>query len=63
MIRLEKYHNGPKAKAMFSASEMDRRQAMVRQWMVENDVDVVVFNSIHNINYFSGFVYCAFGRN
>ncbi len=63
MIRLEKYHNGDKVFPTFSAAEMQRRQDMLRAWMAENDVDVVVFNSIHNINYFSDFVYCAFGRN
>ncbi len=63
MIRLEKYHNGEKVNPTFSAGEMQRRQDMLRAWMAENNVDVVVFNSIHNINYFSDFVYCAFGRN
>ncbi|PIE46654.1 MAG: creatininase [Gammaproteobacteria bacterium] len=63
MIRLEKYHNGDKAIPTFSAAEMQRRQDMLRAWMAENEVDVVVFNSIHNINYFADFVYCAFGRN
>ncbi len=63
MIRLEKYHNGDKAAPTFSAAEMQRRRDMLRAWMTENEVDVVVFNSIHNINYFADFVYCAFGRN
>ncbi len=62
MIRLEKYHNGDKATPTFSAAEMQRRQDMLRAWMADNDVDAVIFNSIHNINYFADFVYCSFGR-
>lgn len=62
MIRLEKYHNGEKVSPTFSDAEMQRRQSMLRAWMAENDVDAVIFNSIHNINYFSDFLYCAFGR-
>lgn len=62
MIRLEKYHNGEKVTPTFSATEMQRRQDNLRQWMAENHVDAVIFNSIHNINYYADFVYCAFGR-
>lgn len=63
MSRLEFWQNGEKVKGTFSAAEMQRRQTMVRQWMAENQVDAVILNSIHNINYFSDFVYCSFGRS
>ena len=31
--------------------------------MAREDIDAVLLTSIHNINYFTGFVYCAFGRS
>jgi len=30
--------------------------------MSDNKIDVALFTSIHNINYYADFVYCAFGR-
>ena len=30
--------------------------------MAENDIGACVFTSYHNINYYSGFLYCYFGR-
>jgi len=30
--------------------------------MAAEDIGAVLFTSIHNINYFSDFLYCAFGR-
>ncbi|WP_445399601.1 M24 family metallopeptidase [Zobellella sp. An-6] len=55
--------NGEKVRGMFSREEMLSRQQKLRQYMAANDVDAVLFTSYHNINYFSDFVYCRFGRD
>ncbi|NHI00442.1 MULTISPECIES: M24 family metallopeptidase [Oceanimonas] len=55
--------NGEKVRGMFSEAEMRSRQQKLRQYMAANDVDAVLFTSYHNINYFSDFVYCRFGRD
>ncbi|MEM8975703.1 MAG: aminopeptidase P family protein [Pseudomonadota bacterium] len=55
-------HNGSKATLPFSQSEYDRRLTQLRQIMVDNDVTVVFLTSMHNIAYYSGFLYCSFGR-
>ncbi|MBM7454773.1 Xaa-Pro aminopeptidase, partial [Oceanisphaera litoralis] len=55
--------NGDKVRGMFSNEEMASRQSKLRSYMAANDVDAVLFTSYHNINYFSDFVYCRFGRD
>ncbi|MBL1377640.1 M24 family metallopeptidase [Zobellella iuensis] len=55
--------NGEKVRGMFSREEMLSRQQKLRQYMAANEVDAVLFTSYHNINYFSDFVYCRFGRD
>ncbi len=62
MDRLVKWHNGEKEYSPFSDAEMTRRQNDIRGWMAENDVDACLFTSYHCINYYSGFLYCYFGR-
>lgn len=62
MDRLVKWHNGEKEYSPFSAAEMARRQDGIRAWMSGNDVDACLFTSYHCINYYSGFLYCYFGR-
>ena len=62
MVRTTRVHNGEKSFSPFSAAEMERRQNAVRNWMAENAVDACLFTSYHCINYYSGFLYCAFGR-
>ncbi|MEH6471676.1 MAG: M24 family metallopeptidase [Halopseudomonas sp.] len=57
-----KWNNGEKEYSPFSGAEMDRRQNDVRKWMASNDVDASLFTSYHCINYYSGFLYCYFGR-
>ncbi|WP_323784115.1 aminopeptidase P family protein [Thalassovita sp.] len=57
-----RFHNGEKAKLPFVATEYDERLAGLRQIMAETGVDAVVLSSMHNIAYYSGFLYCAFGR-
>ncbi|MEJ8475613.1 M24 family metallopeptidase [Roseibium algae] len=63
MKRTYKMKNGEKAFSPFSDSEMEGRQTKLRNTMAANDIDACLFTSYHNICYFSGFMYCAFGRN
>jgi creatinase len=42
---------------------MECRHARLRAHMEESELDVCLLTSYHNICYFSGFVYCSFGRN
>ncbi len=55
-------HNGSKAALPFSAGEYARRLGTLRQRMAERDIPTVLLTSMHNIAYYSGFLYCSFGR-
>ena len=55
-------HNGEKAPLPFSTGEYDRRLANLRSIMAQRDIPVVLLTSMHNIAYYSGFLYCSFGR-
>ena len=63
MEQLKTIRNGERVKPTFSASEMNRRLEALRAHMAERQIDVCLFTSIHNIHYFSDFLYCSFGRN
>ncbi len=54
--------NGDKAPLPFAAAEYDARLAGLRAIMAAEGVDACVLTSMHNIAYYSGFLYCAFGR-
>ena len=54
--------NGDKVKPTFSEPEMMRRLDGLRQTMEAMDLDWVLFTSMHNIHYYSDFLYCSFGR-
>jgi len=56
------FHNGEKAKLPFSNVEYDRRLSGLRKIMAERDIDAVLITSMHGVAYYSGFLYCAFGR-
>ncbi len=62
MHRMMQLHNGQKAFSPFSDEEMGRRQSAMREHMADNDIDCVILTSYHCINYYSGFLYCCFGR-
>lgn len=55
--------NGDKVVPTFSDAEMKGRLERLRAYMAAENVEAVVFTSYHNINYFSDFVYCRFGRD
>ena len=59
LLRIE---NGEKVKHTFSDQEYRNRQAKLRAYMAASDIDAVLFTSMHNINYYSDFLYCSFGR-
>ncbi|WP_417599549.1 aminopeptidase P family protein [Pararhodobacter oceanensis] len=46
----------------FAAEEYDARLKGLRAIMEAQGVESCVFTSMHNIAYYSGFLYCAFGR-
>ncbi|MBO0344116.1 aminopeptidase P family protein [Roseibium sp. CAU 1637] len=61
-LRIYEMNNGEKAFSPFSSTEMDSRQTKLRQLMSARDIDACLFTSYHGICYYSGFVYCSFGR-
>ncbi|MEM9330844.1 MAG: aminopeptidase P family protein [Pseudomonadota bacterium] len=56
------FQNGEKAKLPFSRPEYERRLSGLRAVMVERELDAVLLTSMHGVAYYSGFLYCAFGR-
>lgn len=62
MLHVTKWHFGKKEWSPFSDAEMSRRQNQLRQHLADNRIDAALFTSYHNINYYSGFLYCYFGR-
>ena len=62
MLHVFQWKNGDKEYSPFSASEMDRRQNAMRTHLAAKAIDAAVFTSYHGICYYSGFLYCYFGR-
>ncbi len=62
MLQTMEWHNGEKDYSPFSDTEMNRRQNALREWMSANNVDAALLTSYHCINYYSGWLYCYFGR-
>ena len=56
------FHNGEKAPLPFSRDEYDRRLAGLRQIMAAKGIEATILTSMHGVAYYSGFIYCAFGR-
>ncbi len=56
-----RFHQGEKS-LPFADAEYEARLIGLRRIMADRDVAVAVFTSMHNIAYYSGFLYCAFGR-
>ena len=57
-----RFHNGDKATLPFLPEEYEARLAGLRARMSAEGVTAALFTSMHNIAYYSGFLYCAFGR-
>ena len=54
--------NGEKAKLPFSNEEYNQRLIKLRSIMDKDNLDMIILTSMHNIAYYSGFIYCSFGR-
>lgn len=56
------FHNGDKAALAFTENEYKNRLSGLQTHMQSAGIDVVVLTSMHNVAYYTGFLYCAFGR-
>ena len=56
------FTKGSKVPLPFSDKEYENRLKGLRKIMVENNLDAIILTSIQNIAYYSGFLYCSFGR-
>ncbi len=56
-----RFHQGDRV-LPFEASEYDDRLEGLRDLMEMQGIDACVFTSMHSIAYYSGFLYCSFGR-
>lgn len=57
-----KFHNGEKAELPFAPEEYEARLKGLRAILRAAGADAAVLTSMHNVAYYSGFLYCAFGR-
>ena len=57
-----KLKNGSKVKLPFTDKEYQNRLEKIRLVMSNNNIDMVILTSMHNIAYYTGFIYCSFGR-
>ena len=56
-----RFHQGTRT-LPFADAEYEARLTILRAHMANAGVEACVFTSMHNIAYYSGFLYCAFGR-
>lgn len=56
-----RFHQGERV-LPFADAEYEARLTKLRASMAAMGVDACVFTSMHNVAYYSGFLYCAFGR-
>ena len=56
------FRNGEKAPLPFSPAEYDNRLAGLRAILAARGLDAAILTSMHGVAYYSGFLYCAFGR-
>lgn len=56
-----RFHQGEKT-LPFAPAEYEARLTGLRAIMADQGVEASVFTSMHNIAYYSGFLYCSFGR-
>jgi len=55
-------NNGSKASLPFTNKEYENRLKDLRKIIEKNNLDAAVLTSMQNIAYYSGFLYCSFGR-
>jgi len=56
------FTNGPKIPLPFSDKEYENRLKGLRKIISENNLDAMILTSLQNVAYYSGFLYCSFGR-
>ncbi|MFW5654376.1 MAG: aminopeptidase P family protein [Roseicyclus sp.] len=56
-----RFHKGEKV-LPFAGAEYEARLAGLRAIMAERGVEAALLTSMHNVAYYSGFLYCSFGR-
>ena len=56
-----RFHQGDRV-LPFAAEEYDERLDHLRDLMEVQGIDACLFTSMHNVAYYSGFLYCSFGR-
>ena len=54
--------NGTKAQLPFTDNEYENRLNNLRDIISKENLDAVILTSMQNIAYYSGFLYCSFGR-
>jgi len=54
--------NGKKVKLPLTEQEYKTRLENLRIVMSNNNLDMIILTSMHNIAYYTGFIYCSFGR-
>ena len=54
--------NGDRSKLPFTEKEYLTRLDNLRNIMSKNNLDMIILSSMHNIAYYTGFIYCSFGR-
>ena len=54
--------NGSKVKLPFTDTEYQNRLKKIRKVMSEKNIDMTILTSMHNVAYYTGFIYCSFGR-
>ena len=62
MDNLITIENGERVPSTFSEGEYNVRLSSLRDLMAEQNLDAAIFTSYHNINYYSDFLFCHFGR-
>ena len=56
------FTNGSKVPLPFTNEEYENRLKDLRKIIVEKNLDAVILTSLQNVAYYSGFLYCSFGR-
>lgn len=56
------FTNGPKASLPFAQAEYDARVSGLRARMDALGIEAALLTSMHAVAYYSGFLYCSFGR-
>ncbi len=54
--------NGDKVKLPFTDKEYQNRLFKLRKVMLNQGIEMTILTSMHNVAYYTGFIYCSFGR-